>query len=322
MKFLYFILFFFTGYAAYPQQIGSLATGNWETAGTWSLSRVPGSGDTITISAGHTVTIITQCTISPNPVIIHIYGTLNFQTGKKLVLPCGSVINIYSGGQVTAGNGGGNSNYIEICGEVVWKAGDGTLTGPLTLQASTLPVTLLDFTAKPESFTVTVNWTTASEINNDYFTIERTLNGTEFEPLTRINGAGNSNALIHYSWVDEAPHGGLSYYRLKQTDFDGKFSFSDLAAVNINRRYTDFKVFPNPVKANEKLNVVIGETASKEILIVVVDMLGNEAYSKVIVPDKNRGAFVIDIEKRLNPGVYLVTGSSDDTMISKKVVVR
>ena len=85
-------------------------------------------------------------------------------------------------------------------------------------------IELLFFNAKLENNTyVDLTWSTASEINNDYFTIERSQNGVYFQEFDIVEGAGNSTHKINYSLIDRDPFDGISYYRLKQTDYDGKF---------------------------------------------------------------------------------------------------
>ena len=79
---------------------------------------------------------------------------------------------------------------------------------------------------------VILNWTTASELNNDYFTIERSKDAVEFQPIKFVEGAGNSNSILNYEIIDVNPFLGTSYYRLKQTDFNGKYSFSNIVSVN------------------------------------------------------------------------------------------
>jgi hypothetical protein len=96
---------------------------------------------------------------------------------------------------------------------------------------SPLPITLLDFHATEFNDQVKTEWTTLSEVNNDYFTVEKTIDGRSFITVGFINGAGNSNARLDYVFFDENPIQGWSYYRLKQTDFDGNFSYSDLREV-------------------------------------------------------------------------------------------
>ncbi|MBL0065748.1 MAG: T9SS type A sorting domain-containing protein [Bacteroidetes bacterium] len=102
-----------------------------------------------------------------------------------------------------------------------------------------LPVELLSFTGTVDDNRILLRWNTASEINNDYFVIEKSLNGIEFEKIAEIEGAGNSTSLIDYSFIDQHPFSGINYFRLKQTDFDGAFQYSDIIAVKYNDEYPD-----------------------------------------------------------------------------------
>ena len=88
-----------------------------------------------------------------------------------------------------------------------------------------LPISLLDFNVRPVLNQVEITWTTASETNNDFFTVERSQDGREFIPIGVVDGAGNSNTILNYKLMDADPYVGISYYRLKQTDFDGKFEY-------------------------------------------------------------------------------------------------
>ncbi|MBK9423627.1 MAG: hypothetical protein IPN54_05800 [Bacteroidetes bacterium] len=89
------------------------------------------------------------------------------------------------------------------------------------LLATPLPVELLYFNAFKYNEQVKVEWVTATEINNDYYIVERSSDGTDFEMVEVVPGAGNSNFLINYFIFDKDPFSGKSYYRLKQVDFDG-----------------------------------------------------------------------------------------------------
>ncbi len=95
-----------------------------------------------------------------------------------------------------------------------------------------LPVELLDFRALPSPDGILLNWSTATETNNDYFTLLHSINGIDFVPLAFIEGAGNSNILLHYQYLDTTPQPGLNYYQLKQTDFDGTFALSPVVALD------------------------------------------------------------------------------------------
>jgi len=108
-----------------------------------------------------------------------------------------------------------------------------------------LPVELLSFNAKPENDFVNITWATTSETNNNYFTIEKSKDVNTFEMVVNTAGAGNSNTILNYSAKDKEPYSGVSYYRLKQTDFDGKFSYSDIVKVDFEKSQ-GVTIYPNP----------------------------------------------------------------------------
>ena len=94
-----------------------------------------------------------------------------------------------------------------------------------------LPIELIAFNAKQEGTAVALSWTTATETGNDFFTVERSSDGILFQPIGRVEAAGQSTVLQEYGHVDQFPLRGLAYYRLRQTDTDGQFSFSDVVTV-------------------------------------------------------------------------------------------
>ena len=110
-----------------------------------------------------------------------------------------------------------------------------------------LPISLIFFRAEPGQHSVILHWATANEINNDVFTVERSKDGSIWEIVTTAPGAGNSSGILHYDATDEHPYYGISYYRLKQTDFDGQYSYSDLIIVTLDVfGETRLMVYPNP----------------------------------------------------------------------------
>lgn len=99
-------------------------------------------------------------------------------------------------------------------------------------QYTPLPIELLSFNAKVDGTATYLTWSTTTEINNDYFIVEKSYNGHDWEEVTRIKGAGNSNEVISYHYRDDNFKSSTIYYRLKQKDYDGKYSYSDIISVN------------------------------------------------------------------------------------------
>jgi hypothetical protein len=187
-----------------------------------------------------------------------------------------------------------------------------------------LPIELLNFDAKVEGKSVKLSWSTASETNNDYFTIERSANAVDFETLTTVPGAGNSSQTSYYNTVDEKPLIGISYYRLKQTDFDGKHEYFGPTVVNYDPTDTTVKVtaFPNPLNGQDLFVALTGFTPNTEVLVAVRDMLGKELYTKTFTTADNGSATAkMDLYEKLAAGMYIITGASNGKMYTERLLV-
>ena len=190
-----------------------------------------------------------------------------------------------------------------------------------------LPVELLSFTAESSEKEVEMKWTTASEKDNDFYTIERSGNGTSFTQIAKVDGAGNISTSRNYSWRDTDPLEGVSYYRLVQTDFDGKtHTYNPVAVSRLSSSQSPctFSVYPNPCPGN--CNVILDncpEGKEKEITLAVFDALGNRVMSNVLLRDeKGSFNFSIDTKNNLMPGVYIVSASNETEKYSKKVIMK
>lgn len=196
---------------------------------------------------------------------------------------------------VNHGNGGTTGNAT--AGTVI-SSGPITSFSPITLGSSSmanpLPVELVDFTAEAIMDQVQLNWTTASELNNDFFTVQRSANGKEFQNLGVVKGAGTKPTSTNYQFMDEAPETGTSYYRLKQTDVDGTSTYSPVVLVDMNST-ASFSIYPNPVGYGTEVNV------SRKDDYVITNSLGVQVM-------KLNDTTQININQ-LSPGVYIVRSS-------------
>jgi len=118
--------------------------------------------------------------------------------------------------------------------------------GPPASINCVLPVELLSFSGKPTGTTVELNWSTGSERTSDYFMVERSQDGVQFQPIGRVEAAGNSGSLNEYVLVDKAPLQGTNYYRLRQVDTDGASETSHTISVDFQGRTTALHLLPNP----------------------------------------------------------------------------
>lgn len=183
-----------------------------------------------------------------------------------------------------------------------------------------LPIELISFTAKPTNKgSVQLDWITASEINNDFFTIERSADGLDFHELTTLPGAGNSSVTLNYAFTDKNPFFGISYYRLKQTDFDGQFTYSNIIAIKLYRglQGLDFTLFPNPTK--DKLSVMVTGNAVLDLNIEIYNAQGQKL--KNVFSSNRIDGFELDVE-HLNAGIYLVHLINQDFRGIRKFVKK
>ena len=167
-----------------------------------------------------------------------------------------------------------------------------------------LPVTLLYFTAKAnKENTVLLNWSTTSENNNDYFTIERSKHASRFEYVSKVPSGGNSTIKQDYSFTDFLPLPGVSYYRLTQTDKDGKFSLSQIERVNIGSLEFTATASPNPTRDIVQLR--INGTINKNMSYLIADLNGkillkspiSNAIHSINLGNFSNGVYIIKINE-------------------------
>lgn len=183
-----------------------------------------------------------------------------------------------------------------------------------------LPVTWLDLTAGCDKQEMIIKWSTASEQNADYFTVERSTDGVVFSPLAQVPASGNSTTVKNYSYTDIDAPNVTSYYRVRETDYNGEFSFSSQVLVNGCGTKNEMGVYPNPSLG--AFNVSITGAKDEEVVIVVVDMLGREFYSKVTLLSGDHEVIAIDAADQLAAGVYTIIATSKDEIIKKKIVIQ
>jgi hypothetical protein len=224
-------------------------------------------------------------------------STLSFSTSAFTFTPPTSGTFQLEITNISTYSGPDNSNY-------------GTIIDYIGFTAPT-PVTLLNFKAVQNSSEVDIEWQTATEINNDYFTVEKSKNGIEFIVIENIKGAGTSQQLLNYQTTDHLPYNGISYYRLKQTDFDGKVSYSKIEAVSFND-HKNITVYPNP---NTGIFNIQGLNAETEISIQ------NPLGQVVLIKKVSSNSSEIDLSSQPS-GVYYIRVNNGDTSVSKKIIIH
>ena len=183
-----------------------------------------------------------------------------------------------------------------------------------------LPIELTSFTATCDGRSAHVEWTTASERNNDYFSLERSDDAINFTEIARVAGAGNSIEPLNYSYTDYGIHGGDNYYRLVQVDYDGTRTVSDIVVANCIEEQAsnpDVLAYPNPF--NGELTLVLDNFSNRAATIEVYDMLGKLIYTEKASAPQNSYETILNLSN-LPSGAYTVRVSTTDFVINKNVV--
>ncbi|MBK9543127.1 MAG: hypothetical protein IPQ03_09395 [Bacteroidetes bacterium] len=183
-----------------------------------------------------------------------------------------------------------------------------------------LPIELATFSATLNGKQVDVKWTTQAEINNHFFTIERSSDNVNFSELGRVEGAGNSTSTNEYAYTDFHPLTGVSYYRLKQTDYDGKCAYFPVSVIRNVRKGT-FLVYPNP-STSQVVHLNYGDDQLKYFTITVQDITGRIIPSKV-VPEENGNMRLIIDEAYIRRGeMLLISGQDGHESIQQKLIIE
>ncbi|WP_107039531.1 T9SS type A sorting domain-containing protein [Brumimicrobium mesophilum] len=176
---------------------------------------------------------------------------------------------------------------------------------------STLPIELITFDAYKKDRSVELAWKTASELNNDYFTIERSVEGKSWEFLKTVKGAGNSSEISEYTVIDDSPYAGVSYYRLKQTDYDGTTETFNIVSVEQND-VKELQAYPNPV-----LNrvTILGVNSDKELR--VFNTVGVEITGNIVITNSPSKKTFIDMSQ-LPKGMYFIVNGDESLKVLKQ----
>jgi hypothetical protein len=197
----------------------------------------------------------------------------------------------------------------------------GVISGSCAARNIILPIELIYFTAKENSTIVELKWATSSEINNNFFTIERSRNAVDFEDLTYITAAKNSNSTICYQTIDQNPLQGMSYYRLKQTDLNGNYSYSEVQAVNFEAG-NEFNCKGVTILSDNHESVYVQAcTTVDQMNIILTDAMGRVLVQKVYQDIESGTNLKIDMPQSLIDGIYICSIYTKQGVVSKKIVI-
>lgn len=184
---------------------------------------------------------------------------------------------------------------------------------------SPLPIGLVDFTAQCNANNVVINWTTASEIDNNYFTIERSKDAFEFNSIGTIKGAGNSSDNINYSFTDTNPFAGEGYYRLKQTDYNGNSTTFNIVVTDCEPNVAP--VFLHYNNQAGTITIDINSDMSAEYISCIYDEQGRRVSAQQFYHDKENRDYSIDVSS-LRAGIYFMSLESAGNRTTQKFLIR
>lgn len=197
-----------------------------------------------------------------------------------------------------------------------------------TSETNALPVELLSFKATAQAQTVQLLWETALEINNDYFEVQRSVDGINFKKIGEVAGNGTTSELVKYELVDKLPIAGVAYYRLKQVDYNGMYEHSDAVSVEwINdgalAAFVELELYPNPAPQGQAKLRVSGLQPQSAVTVKLIDMFGKTYLQQVIESNQlTQNGYLIQPRVRLAAGVYVVSVQQGSQVHQKTLVVR
>lgn len=164
-----------------------------------------------------------------------------------------------------------------------------------------------NFTAVREKKSVVISWMTYSEVNNSYFTIERSANGTDFEAITRVDGITNSNALRKYEFRDKDPLPKQNYYRLRQVDMNGNSKFSNIISTIATSNVKEVKitrVHPNPF--DDQFTVDFISPANQQFSLMLLSGDGKIVHEQPVTGIKGTNSVLVKPDSLLKKGTYFI----------------
>lgn len=244
--------------------------------------------------------------------------TLSFATARSGVVNNLTDLRVakWDGSQwLNLGNGGTTGNTS--AGTVVNSTAITTFS-PFTLGSSTtfnpLPVNLLSFNAKILDKIVTINWSTANEINNDFFTVEKSIDGIHWSTLTIVNASENSDVINNYACIDQSPVAGVQFYRLIQTDLNGQSKKYDKVFVNFETVKPTILAYPNPCADWLSIELNPGELSSINVL---------NSFGQIVMSEESseKAQLKLDLSS-LSSGIYHLELSVNGQLSTSKIVKK
>ncbi|MDF2452000.1 MAG: hypothetical protein K0S26_1504 [Bacteroidota bacterium] len=192
-------------------------------------------------------------------------------------------------------------------------------SGVINSSSGALPIELISFEGHASGGVVELHWSTASEINNDFFTVERSDNGIDFKEAGIVKATNSATSLSHYQLTDNAPNRGINYYRLKQTDFDVSYTYSNIITVEFID-HVDFSVYPNPLMKDYALTLSFDNAYATGVEVTIYDVAGKTVFTEQVNLENRREVKIENVN--LPSGIYAIRLSNESIHSTRKLIVE
>lgn len=300
------ILALLTFSASYAADITAVGNGLWNAPSTWSGNSLPGNTDLVIIPAGITVTINDVQQYSASSLIINVFGTLRLVSPGKIDLGATSVITVYRGGKIT-GNGspsetikiGGTRKFIGTGADIAGPMLANMASGTGFVSFGTLPVKFIAFNVTRTGGDYQLSWSTAEEVNSDYFEVERSEDGANWKAIARIQAAGTATSVKTYIHTDRNVTLKTVHYRIKQADQDGRVIYTEIKSFR-NQQHAAVGITATPNQVMIQFAGQVSGTVQIQVLgmngqVVAVQKISNPK-GQVLMPTRAlKGQYVIAV---------------------------
>jgi len=229
-----------------------------------------------------------------------------------------------SGSWVNITSGGGSANNVgNILSASYTPQNTYFALANKTGGTNPLPITLLNFSGEcfGESERI-IKWTTATETNNNYFSLEKSYDGITYTTIATIPGSGNRNSPKNYFYTDVSSlHQQPVYYRLKQTDYDGNSNTFEPIAIECTNDISDnsFSLYPNP--SDGSFTLLFSSGIHEDLQLKITDLLGQELFVSPVYANDNTERIEINLKNKLSAGTYLISVFNNTTNFNQKLII-
>lgn len=295
----------------------------WSISGsTAMLSGLSPNSYTVTVTDDNGCQGITSETVGQENISLSLTGSSTLSSGSD-----GTAIASASGGTAAYNyswdNGGTTATITGLAPAtygVIATDANGCEGNTSVVVESVLPIELLSFSGYYSKEAITLNWSTALEIDNKGFHIEKYSSGNDWKSIGFVQGNGTAEIRQDYKFTDKEPYFGKSFYRLKQVDFDGSFEYSNVISISVEREFTNLLLFPNP-NSSEVINLQFVSQKKGDLQIEILNQIGQRIFTNDYNAENGTNNLKLPVSD-FPSGLYFVKVISDRNSIVKEFIIE